>query len=88
MQDVYGAGPVGIIAKPSETVPLEVQIFDAPTRKLVAQAPLQTSADGYAGVRVTLSPGAYRVRVGGDSRVSPVTDACLVVDPGAQEMRS
>jgi pimeloyl-ACP methyl ester carboxylesterase len=85
LQDVYGAGPVEIIAKPSEPVPLEVQIFDAPTRRLVAQAPLRASADGYARASVTLSPGAYRVTVGGDNTVSPVTDACLVIDPGAAQ---
>jgi hypothetical protein len=83
LQDVYGAGPVEINAKPSKPVPLEVQIFDAPTRRLVAQAPLKASDDGYARAHVTLPPGAYRVTVGGDERVSPVTDACLVIDPGA-----
>jgi len=83
LQDVYGAGPVEINAKPSKPVPLEVQIFDAPTRRLVAQAPLKASDDGYARAHVTLPPGAYRVTVGGDERVSPVTDACLVIDPEA-----
>jgi pimeloyl-ACP methyl ester carboxylesterase len=81
LQDVYGAGPVEISAKPSEPVPLEVQIFDAPTRKLVARAAMQGSADGYARAHVTLGPGAYRVTVGGQG-VSPVTDACLVIDAG------
>jgi hypothetical protein len=83
LQDVYGAGPVEIAAKPSEQVPLEAQVFDAATRKLVAQAPLLPSADGHARATVNLPPGAYRVTVRGDERVSPVTDACLVIDPDA-----
>ena len=68
LQDVYGAGPVEIVAKPSRPVPLDVQIFDAPTNKLVARASLAASDDGYARALVTLSPGAYRVTVGGDER--------------------
>jgi hypothetical protein len=83
LQDAYGAGPVEIVAKPSEPVPLEAQVFDAATRKLVAKAPLQAGADGQARVQIDLPPGAYRVTVRGDERVSPVTDACLVIDPGA-----
>jgi hypothetical protein len=83
LQDVYGAGPVEIAAKPSEQVPLEAQVFDAATRKLVAQAPLLPSTDGHARATVNLPPGAYRVTVRGDERVSPVTDACLVIDPDA-----
>jgi len=82
LQDVYGAGPVEIVAKPSKPVPLDVQIFDAPTNKLVAKASLKASDDGYARAVVTLSPGAYRVTVGGGG-ASPVTDACLVIDPAA-----
>ena len=56
LQDVYGAGPVEISAKPSRPVPLEVQVFDVDTHKLVAQAPLQASADGYARATVNLPP--------------------------------
>jgi pimeloyl-ACP methyl ester carboxylesterase len=82
LQDVYGAGPVEIVAKPSEPVPLEVQVFDAPTNKSVVQASLKACDDGYARALVTLSPGAYRVTVGGGG-ASPVTDACLVIDPAA-----
>src|SRR6476660_786989 len=60
LQDVYGAGPVEIVAKPSEPkVPLEVHVFDAPTNNLVAKASLKASDDGYARAVVTLSPGAY-----------------------------
>jgi len=80
LQDIYGAGPVEIVAKPSEPIPLEVQVFDAPTNKLVARAPLGLSGDGYARAVVTLPAGAYRVTVGGGDAVSPVTDACLVID--------
>jgi hypothetical protein len=80
MQDVYGAGPVEISAKPSKTVPLEAQIFEASTRKLVARAPLRASADGQARAAITLPAGAYRITVGGGDGVSPVTDAFLVVD--------
>ena len=85
LQDVYGAGPVEIAAKPSRPVPLEVQVFDAPTNKLVARERLAASEDGYARAHVNLSPGAYRVTVGGDQRVSPVTDACLVIDAGSSD---
>ena len=83
LQDVYGAGPVEIAAKPSRPTPLEVKIFDAPTNKLVVRAPLSASDDGYLRAHVTLRPGAYRVTVGGDETVSPVTDACLVIDAEA-----
>jgi hypothetical protein len=83
LQDVYGAGPVEIVAKPSKPVPLEVRVFDAPTNKLVVRAPLAASNDGYARAHVTLTPGAYRVTVGGAETVSPVTDACLVIDAAA-----
>jgi hypothetical protein len=83
LQDVYGAGPVEITAKPSEQVPLEVQVFDVPTNKLVVRKALSASGNGYARVHVDLSPGAYRVTVRGDEKVSPVTDACLVIDPDA-----
>ena len=79
MQDVYGAGPVEISAKPSKAVPLEAQIFESKTRKLVARAPLRASADGQARAAITLPAGAYRITVGGET-VSPVTDAFLVVD--------
>ena len=83
LQDVYGAGPVEIVAKPSKPVPLEVRAFDVPTNKLVVRAPLAASDDGYARAHVTLTPGAYRVTVGGAETVSPVTDACLVIDAEA-----
>lgn len=83
LQDVYGSGPVEIVAKPSEPVPLEVRVFDAPTNRLVARAPLGASGDGYTRAVVTLPAGAYRVTVGGDGGVSPVTDACIVIDAGA-----
>lgn len=83
LQDVYGAGPVEIAAKPSTPTPLEVEIFDAPTNKLVVRTPLAASDDGYARVHVTLTPGAYRVTVSGAETVSPVTDCCLVIDAEA-----
>jgi hypothetical protein len=83
LQDVYAAGAVEIAAKPSEPVALEAQVFDVTTRNLITDAPLQTSADGHCYVKVNLPPGAYRVTVRGDEKVSPVTDACLVVDPEA-----
>jgi pimeloyl-ACP methyl ester carboxylesterase len=84
LQDVYASGPVEISVKPSEPVALEAQIFDVPTRKLIAKAPLQGTADGQARASFPLSPGAYRVRVGGGQGVSPVTDAFLVIDPTTQ----
>ena len=69
-----------------EPVPLEVQVFDAPTNKLVARERLAAEAeDGYARAHVNLPPGAYRVTVGGDESVSPVTDACLVIEAGSSD---
>jgi pimeloyl-ACP methyl ester carboxylesterase len=85
VEDAYLSGtPVPVRALPEvEWASLTATVEDAGSGNVVATARLRSGAEGWHVGEVGPFPqGTYRVRVGGDGAIDPVTDVFAVFDEG------